>query len=131
MPKSKKPAAPKAKSEHAIQGDIVKRIYDLLMHDVVVAAVPNEVSRQGFSAMREVQKKKDRGMQPGFPDLIVIWRAFTFLIEVKTPRGKVSPIQERVHALIRKHKVPLFVMTCADDVKPRDRAAEGGGRETG
>ena len=53
---------------------------------------------------------------PGTPDLFVVERKRHYWIEVKTPGGKVSPIQEAQHADLKRCGMEVFVVRSADSV---------------
>jgi hypothetical protein len=59
--------------------------------------VENAAKRTGAQADRD----KALGMLPGAPDLEVLFHSFSFYIEMKTADGRVSEVQERVHAELR------------------------------
>lgn len=48
----------------------------------------------------------------GVPDLLVAFRGVHFLIEVKTPTGKLNPIQTAFHA---NWRAPIGVCVTTDD----------------
>ena len=96
-------------TEAAFQQAIVETL-TLQLRGCVIAAVPNEVHETGRRAKAEVSKKKARGLCPGFPDLIVIWGLGCYLIEVKTPKGRLSENQKAVHARLKENGVAVFVI---------------------
>ncbi|MEY1555306.1 VRR-NUC domain-containing protein [Yoonia sp. R2331] len=79
----------------------------------------NEVQKRGPSGMREVVRAKSAGMLPGFPDLIVLPDAKTgpFFLEVKAPKGRVSPTQEQVHGMLSERGYPIAVVKSVEDTR--------------
>ena len=87
-------------SEHAFQTGIFRQL-TLQLPGCVVAAVPNERNERSKAAAKETAAKKRRGLCTGFPDLIVLWRGGMWLVEVKTPKTYLSPVQKEVHSRLK------------------------------
>lgn len=70
----------------------------------------------------------------GMPDRLVLWpNGRAYLVELKTPTGKTSPIQDHVHAKLAAGGHPVYVLAGRGDVLAwlRARASEEDGRELG
>ncbi|MCP4206095.1 MAG: hypothetical protein GY767_03475 [Shimia sp.] len=61
---------------------------------------PNEVDMKGPQAQRMVVKAKRLGMQPGWPDIHMLWHGNFWAFEVKAPTGRVSEAQREAGAAI-------------------------------
>jgi Holliday junction resolvase len=54
---------------------------------------------------------------PGFPDLIALSpNGETLIIEVKTEKGKVSEVQEKMHDRLKNMGQRVIIARCLDDV---------------
>lgn len=112
--KKRDPNAPR--SEALIQGDIVEFLRKALPGSVV-AAVRNEFRRSGMAAMNEVVRAKGQGALTGFPDLIVLWREQTVLIEVKRKGGYPTTAQKEVHSRLRATGFRVEVMRSVEEAE--------------
>lgn len=101
--------------EHKIQVGIVKWLRTV-MPDAMVHHSANEVKRRGKGAMLEVSSKKNAGMMPGFPDLIVLRKSGSFFLEVKAG-SSTSTAQVQVHIMLRDRGYPVAVVRSVDDVR--------------
>ncbi len=99
----KKRAAPEA----AIQKAILDR---LRWHGVFAAHVPNAGKRSAVTGRR----MKAEGLRPGFPDIIAIKHERVAFLEVKAPKGRLSPAQVECHAELLRHGYSVAVVTSAD-----------------
>ena len=82
--------APKLNSEDYLQKCIIKAI-SVLAPNVFVAHIPNGGSR----AKQEAINLKAAGVKRGVPDLVLVLSSGQVaFIEVKTPKGKLSPEQD-------------------------------------
>lgn len=62
--------------------------------------------------------KTDSTSTRGWPDLTVIYPSGAVIfIEMKTPRGVLSPDQLRVHALLRKQKGVVYVIRSIEEAQ--------------
>jgi len=52
----------------------------------------------------------------GTPDLLVVKKPVAVWIEVKTPTGKVSEVQEEMHSELRKRCQRVIIARCLEDV---------------
>lgn len=57
------------------------------------------------------------GLKAGWPDLILIWRGRVLAIELKSPRGQLSPAQLEQHALLRANGVSVVVARSLEDIE--------------
>lgn len=65
-------------------------------------SVPNGSQR----SMIEAQKLKATGQTPGIPDLLLVWPQF-HAFELKTPTGRKSEAQIKIHAKWRSKGIPV------------------------
>jgi len=78
---------------------------------------PNELDMAGKSAMRAVVKAKSFGMQPGWPDLEVLYRGLFMTFEVKAEGGAMSKSQRAMRDAFAAQGVHYAVVRSVDDVK--------------
>lgn len=103
------PTLPETASEHLHQAHVVSW---LRKRGLLVFAVPNG----GKRGKREAQKLKTEGVTPGVPDLCV--PALNLWIEMKTPTGRLSPVQKQMAKQLEAagHRV-LVCYGCDDAVQ--------------
>jgi hypothetical protein len=58
---------------------------------------------------------KSMGLVPGFVDLIIIYRGCVFGMELKSPKGKLSPIQKETHALLARCGMDVRIIRTLDE----------------
>lgn len=58
-----------------------------------------------------------KSTSPGFPDLIWLFRGFTYYIEAKSETGKLSPNQEKFRKLVNAHDCVYVVVRSLDQFK--------------
>lgn len=66
----------------------------------------------------------------GMPDRLVLWPdGRAYLVELKTPNGRTSPIQDHVHARMAERGHPVAVLWGRDQIRDwlRERAGEDDG----
>lgn len=111
--------------EHDIQVAIVNRLRGEF--DAVVAAVPNGGRRGKLEAVALLEE----GVEPGHPDLIAYGReGRALLLEVKAPRGALSPVQRRLIPDLRERGFPVAVVRSVDEALAAMREAGFGPRRT-
>ncbi len=60
---------------------------------------------------------KDTGYRAGTPDILLIYRGWAFLIELKAENGRLSDAQRRVHLELKDAQAPVAVCRSLDDVR--------------
>jgi hypothetical protein len=100
----KKRAAPEA----AIQRAIIDRLQWL---GVLCVHIPNAGKRSVVAGRR----LKAEGMRPGWPDLACYQHGKHALLEVKAPKGRLSPAQHACHAELGRHAFMVAVVTSQDE----------------
>lgn len=108
----------RARPEAAIQKAIVQR---LRWHGVLCHHSPNEGKRAAVTGKRLTGE----GMRPGWPDLECFGqtrdeRAF---LEVKAPKGRLSPAQIECHAELTRRGQFVRVVTSQDEAVEALRSA--------
>ncbi len=84
--------------EQGLQAAIVELFGYLGVFDrAIVFSVPNEGKRSKTTAGR----LKSTGMLPGVTDLVIVHAGRAFFLEVKMPRGRLSPRQKEFRDLCR------------------------------
>ncbi len=71
----------------------------------LVMRMENALQRTHAQAARD----KALGMEPGAPDLIVIFHHFSFYLEMKSTKGAVSDEQEKLHKQLRARGCSVMV----------------------
>jgi hypothetical protein len=79
-----------AGSEHQLQAAVAEFLgFALPPHEAVFCSIPNGGKRNKATA----GKLKAEGLQPGAPDLLILWRGRAIGLELKTGKGRLSPRQ--------------------------------------
>ena len=107
----KRRAAPEA----AIQKAIIDR---LRWHGVMCIHVPNAGKRSAIAGRRI----KAEGLRPGFPDLVALQGGRAAFLEVKAPKGRLSPAQVECHAELARQGFDVAVVTSQDEALAALRA---------
>ena len=104
----------RAKPEEKIQREIVQYLRTVMTKDYRVIAVPNAARRtRGGRAGNAVP-----GLSKGFPDLLIVEAGGgAYAIEVKAPKGVISPEQNEWKQWFFLHSFPHCVARSVDDVK--------------
>ncbi len=82
--------APPGGSEHHLQAAVAEFLgFALPPHEAVFCSIPNG----GKRAKATAGKLKAEGLQPGAPDLLILWKGRVIGLELKTGKGRLSPQQ--------------------------------------
>ena len=76
---------------------------------------PNELDMSGWKAMHAVNKAKQMGMQPGWPDLELLWKGRILFVELKSEKGRLSKTQHEIFPRIGAHHFELVVVRNLED----------------
>lgn len=77
-------------SEHRLQASVADFLaLALPPHEAVFCSIPNGGKRDKGTA----GKLKAEGLQPGAPDLLILWKGRAIGLELKTRGGRLSPEQ--------------------------------------
>jgi len=83
-------------------------------------ALPDDAVPQSFenrqNGVREGARRKARGCRPGWPDIGVVYRGVTYYVEIKTPKGRLSPEQKMRHTELRAAGARVGVCRSAEEV---------------
>jgi hypothetical protein len=108
--KEKQATAYEAQSEADLQYDVVNALRKM---GLIVSASANGIKCSG----RQMNQMKNRGLVPGWPDLTVITRGGEHVyVELKTPKGKLSPEQVIIHATLKAAGCRVHTCTSVDEV---------------
>jgi hypothetical protein len=82
--------APRKSPEHDAQVTLFRdHIWPYLVPGAVAFAIPNG----GHRAKKVAAEMRDEGLTPGAPDIFAIHAGQTYFLEMKAPRGSLSPEQ--------------------------------------
>lgn len=98
-------------TEAQIQANIIT--YMRKVPGMVIFSVPNEAS--GNQAVRQMALIRT-GLYPGVSDLIALYNGVPYFLEVKTPKGKQSPRQERFQAKVEAQGFTYAIVRSLGDV---------------
>ncbi len=76
------------------------------------AAKADDNAQEIMLALRQVGCSVQRLSEPGVPDLLVARNGRLWLMEVKKPKGKLTPIQKEWHA---NWQAPVYVVHSVDE----------------
>ncbi len=114
--KAHPPALP---TERAVQRSILA-MCGRCFPDVFITAIPNGAHLAGGDVARfkQMGALKGDGLKVGFPDLLLLWsHGRGVLVEVKRPKlGKLSEVQEALHARLSAIGWPVATVTTEDEV---------------
>ncbi|KXV48735.1 hypothetical protein AD945_06180 [Gluconobacter albidus] len=92
-----------------------QHIWNALQFILPAGAVPQSFENRQNGA-REGARRKARGCLPGWPDLGIVWNERTYYIELKAPKGRLSPEQKVKHAELRAAGAKVGVCRSLDEV---------------
>lgn len=102
------PRKRRSNPEAAIQRAIVQR---LVWHGCKVIAIPNE----GKRSVRAGRAMRGTGLAKGAPDLMILRAGRVGFLEVKAPKGRVSPAQVEMHAAMARQGFTVHVVRSQDE----------------
>lgn len=102
--------ARRAAPEATLQAAIVDGLRTILLPPALLIAFP----AGGGGRMRGA-RLKTTGLTAGMPDLLLFYDRRAWGIEVKTPRGTLSPAQRDMHAALEQAGIPTAVVRSVDD----------------
>tara|TARA_R110002050_G_scaffold108669_1_gene219487 strand:- start:2660 stop:3091 length:432 start_codon:yes stop_codon:yes gene_type:complete len=96
------------------------------LHDVLPASVVHHSPNGGDRKPWYVERLKNMGMRPGWPDLELLVPDDAFVhpvdvapifLEVKTRTGRLSEAQQSLHSDLSRFKVHLYTVKSIDDCR--------------
>lgn len=75
------------------------------------------VEHGGKRGKREAGRLKAKGVKPGWPDILIIWRGRAFTIELKAPNGRLSESQKIRQPMIRQAGAPVAICRRIEEVE--------------
>jgi len=81
----------------------------------LLRAVKGLFQAYGFGVIRMPPSIYTSGK--GIPDLLVLKDGRVWFVEIKTPKGKLSPYQERMKALCEYYGVPYIVIRTLEEAQ--------------
>ena len=90
------PAAPRKSTEAQVQRAVLGHLAFRAVQDVFWFHVPNG----GWRSPIEASVFKGLGVKPGVPDLVLIGNGKPYGLELKTERGRLTPVQRTTQALL-------------------------------
>lgn len=99
--------------EHIIQCGIARFLNCALPDDCIWYAIPNGGARDAVTG----KKLKDEGVKAGAPDIVLVSRGQPIGLEVKTPKGRLSPEQKSFHEAAKSAGMPCLVVRSIEDVE--------------
>ena len=70
-----------------------------------------------YDPVKKIHRKLPKWAIKGVSDLIVVWRGQTFFIELKAPKGKLSPDQEAFQASVENNDGDYHVVRSVEDIQ--------------
>lgn len=104
----------RGEGEQGLQAAIVELLHALgVFKRALVFSVPNEGRRTATTAGR----LKAMGMLPGVADLVIVRAGRAFFLEVKMPRGRLSPRQKEFRDLCRSRGAPWALVRSVEEAR--------------
>ncbi len=80
-------------------------------------AVWTTVEHGGYRTKTERGKLKAKGLKPGWPDILIVYRGRVICIELKAPGATPSPIQKVMHAQLSAAGALVYTATRVEEVE--------------
>lgn len=103
-------------SEDQIHRSVVQFLR-VKLPNAIIHHSANQVQRGGRGGMIEVVKKKNMGMMPGFPDLVIFHAGRVGFIEVKAPKKYPTQTQREVGLELQAQGHIWMVCRSIDDAE--------------
>lgn len=98
-------------AEFKLQCQIIEILKIILKKDVLFTAFP-----AGGGGLARGVKLKKMGLKPGWPDIQIIADGKYYGVEVKTPKGNLSPIQRNLHIALADIGCEVAVVRSVNEV---------------
>ncbi len=92
----------------------VARYLDLALPE---DAVWTTVEHGGKRGKREAGRLKAKGLTPGWPDIIIIYRGSPICIELKSAKGVLSPAQKALHPRLMLAGAWVYTATSIEELE--------------
>ena len=80
-------------------------------------AVWTTIEHGGKRDKREAGRLKAKGVKPGWPDIIILYRGRMVAIELKSEKGRLSPAQKAMHTRLTLAGALVYTATCLEAVE--------------
>jgi hypothetical protein len=101
----------RVKPEHELQREVSHALRIMLPREAFLTAIDHANKASGKFGAR----LQGRGAVSGLPDLWIIWRGRSYLIELKRKGGRVSDTQQLCHELLRRAEARIAVCHSLDE----------------
>lgn len=99
-------------SEAEFHKSVLQYLHYVLPSDVVVQHTMNE-GKRGFKAQAWL---KASGVVPGWPDIMLLAQGRAYFLELKAPKGYLSPVQKTCHARLLRAGSPVATVRNLDEL---------------
>ena len=113
---SKKAAATRKRTTNVREHTIHRAVAEFLDLALPADAFWTTFPAGGGGAKRGAHLKA-RGLKPGFPDILVIYRGRAVLCELKGPKGKLSPDQRDCHVHLGEAGARVAMCRSVDELE--------------
>jgi hypothetical protein len=104
-----------APSEAQLQAQIATYLSVALPPNARFHHSPGE-GRRGWKSQADL---KSSGFTTGWPDLEIVWQGRVYFLELKSAKGRVSPVQAKCHAGLSAAGAPIGVVRSLDEAVAR------------
>lgn len=100
------------KREHELQTEVAHALRIMLPREAFITAIDHAHKKDALTGAI----LKGRGAVSGLPDLWVIWRGQSYMIELKRKGGYLSDTQRTCHEMLRRAEARIAVCHSLDEV---------------
>jgi hypothetical protein len=101
----------RAKPEHELQKEVARALRIMLPREAFITAIDHAHKANALTGAI----LRGRGAVSGLPDLWIIWRGQSYMIELKRKGGRVSDTQQLCHELLRRAEARIAVCHSLDE----------------
>ena len=92
-------------------------IVEFLLHALPTSAILHHSPNEGRHHVAHRLRLKKMGLRPGWPDLEVCYQGTIFFLEIKTPEGRVTPVQKALHTELEAQGFSVTLLRSVDDAQ--------------
>jgi hypothetical protein len=114
-----KPRKKSAQPEDAFHRDVARYLTAVIAQPGIASpkhVIWFSIEGRAKRSLREGAANRARGVISGVPDIVILHQVRTFFIELKSPVGRVSHVQETFHHELARNGIPVLVARGLDAI---------------